>query len=67
MKRNIKIIWWLNLYQSILLLITCTWIKLSIQSLDEEWYRVLPIAGIILSIVLVMISIGELKSLYKNE
>jgi hypothetical protein len=41
--------------------------KLSIPSLDEEWYRVLPIAGIILSIGLAMISISELKSLYKNE
>ena len=67
MKRNSKIIWWFNLYQSIVLIVTCTWMKLSIPSLDEEWYRVLPIAGIILSIVLAMISIIELKSLYRNE
>jgi hypothetical protein len=67
MKRNSKIIWWFNLYQSTLLLISCTWMKLSIPSLDEEWYRVLPIAGIILSIVLAMMSIIELKSLYRNE
>jgi len=40
--------------------------KLSIPNLDEEWYRVLPIAGIILSAGLSLVSILELKNLYKK-
>jgi len=66
MKRNSKIIWWFNLYQSILILITCIWMKLNIHNLDDEWYRVLPIAGIMLSIIVSITSIIELKNIYKK-
>jgi hypothetical protein len=40
--------------------------KINIHNLDDEWYRVLPIAGIMLSIIVSITSIIELKNIYKK-
>ena len=52
--------WWFNLYKSVVIFIICLWME-SYPSIDDEWYRVLPIGGIFISLGLFITSIIELK------
>jgi len=60
--KTIKFIYWYSLVMSILIFLSGFFIKS-----DKEWYMAMSLAFNILGIELFIISIIELKNLYKNE